>query len=48
MECTGRKNYRAAYPLFDPFFRANLREVDYPAATGKVVYRSFKIKDVAV
>ncbi|MEE4376990.1 MAG: sialidase family protein [Candidatus Competibacteraceae bacterium] len=43
-----KNDYRAAYPLFDPFFRANLREVDYLAATGRVVYRGFKIKDVAV
>ncbi|NJN46613.1 MAG: exo-alpha-sialidase [Candidatus Competibacteraceae bacterium] len=43
-----KNDYRTAYPLFDPFFRANLREVDYLAATGRVVYRSFKINEVAV
>jgi hypothetical protein len=41
-------DYKAAYPLFDPFFRANHREVDYLASTGRLAYRAFAIKDIAL
>ncbi|MCP5423645.1 MAG: exo-alpha-sialidase [Gammaproteobacteria bacterium] len=41
-------DYRAVYPLLDPFCRANLREVDYLASTGRIVYRRFTIKDIKV
>jgi hypothetical protein len=41
-------DYRGAYPLFDPFFRANFRDVDYLSATGRINYYTYVIKDVKV
>lgn len=41
-------SYKKTYAFFDPFFRANFREVDYLSATGKIKYHSFQVKNVSV
>lgn len=41
-------DYETTYTLFDPFYRASFRKVDYLSSTGRIQFHSFEIKNVAV
>jgi hypothetical protein len=41
-------DYETTYALFDPFYRANFRKVDYLSSTGRIRFKSFDLKRIIV